>query len=202
MPDLQPLEIDVLLHKPIPLNIRAEDGTIETIEFPRLGVDGLLPWLDELTAERYKAYMAEIEAANIKDPRTIIEAKYAARVNTKAVVVDLNGPVQTADGSRRVLKMSLAMTDLPKDKQATIISQVTKSADVAYTLACRLSTLFSMNEQRPERTNPTASVMQVAKAAFPGMNPMPGQTGGDAAGPLDVAESGPNTPDPATISTG
>lgn len=197
MPDVNPLEIDVLLHQPIPVTITAEDGTREIFNLPRLGVDGLLPWLEELTAERYAFYAAEIERAAIKDVRTLIAARYAARTNTRAVLTDLNMPVQTPAGMRRVLSASIVMADVPFTRRTEVLDKIMMSADVAYTLATRLSTLFSASEERPERPDPKQEIADRGREAFPGA-----KVKDSDAGPLDGSQSGQPSDAPASTTTG
>lgn len=191
MESVQPIEIDVFLQRPIPVNLIDEEGKIETINLPRLGVDGLLPWLAEISAERKAQFRASYKDLKL-DKRQLADAEFSAEVNTKAVISDLNVPAQTPEGVRRILSLSLAKTLLMPERQSAALEQILASGYVAYGLATRLSSLFATGERRPPKPDPA----QAAAKMFPGINPS-----GDA-GPLADGESGQNSTDPASLTTG
>ena len=76
----------------------------ELVELPRLGADGLLPWLDEMTAERQASLRESLKAAGM-DKREQVDTEFSIRQNAKAVISDLNVPSQRPEGVRRILKI-------------------------------------------------------------------------------------------------
>lgn len=196
MSDLNAIEIDVVLQRPITVNITVEDGTVEKYQLPRLGVDGLIPWLDEITAQRRDSLRKAIESMKL-DPRQKLDAEFTIEQNTRAVISDLNIPALTPQGTRRILAMSLSMTGLPADKQQSILAALMGNAGTANNLAGRLSTLFATTEQRPPAPTDQEKAAAAAKEAFPGIKPI--NVG--AENPTG-AGAGPNTPDPVSTTTG
>lgn len=138
---------------------------VEIIHLPRLGADGLIPWLDEITEQRREGLRKGIKRAGISG-RELAAAEASVELNARAVMTDLNVPVQTPAGIRRVLQLSLARTALPPERQALVLEKLLASGFVAHNLASRLSTLFSTRERRPA---PRADLMAEAAAAFPGI---------------------------------
>lgn len=183
---MEPIEIDVLLQAPIPIRMRWEDNTTELIDLPRLGTDDLIPWLDEITAERRDSFRKAIKTAGVMK-QDLVQAEFAAEQNAKAVMTDLNAPSQRPAGIRRLLAMSLAMTTLPADKQASILGYLMRSSYTSLNLATRLSGLFWTGETRPTPPDPA----EEAKKVFPGINQ------GGPANPLAVGGATPPTSEPA-----
>lgn len=204
-------EIDIVLQRPVLVNIRAEDDTLETVSLPRLGTDGLLPWLNEITAERRENFRKSY--ANLKlDPRQMTDAEFTAN-NLQGVIRDLAVPIQTPKGIRRVISMSLAMSTAytqkadesgvpsgPKSpiepsRQKEIEDALVFNNAFASILAEKLSTLFNTDETRvrPAQDQKDKAIEEAAKN-FPGAT---------VAGPLPAGgESGPNTPVPVLGMTG
>lgn len=204
-------EIDIVLQRPVLVNIRAEDDTLETVSLPRLGTDGLLPWLDEITAERRANYRKSY--ANMKlDPRQMTDAEFTAN-NLQGVIRDLAVPIQTPKGIRRVIKMSIAMpaaytqkadesgapfgpkSPIDPARQQEIEDALVFNNAFASSLAEKLSTLFNTDETRvrPPQDQKEKALEEAAKN-FPGAT---------VAGPLPAGgESGPSTPAPDPVTTG
>lgn len=137
----------------------------EVIELPRLGVDGLIPWLDDITRERREALRAGIKQAGITG-RELAASFASVEMNAPAVITDLNVPIRTPAGVRRVLALSLAKTNLPQDKQSRVLEALIGSGHEAVNLASRISTLFYTGERREA---PKVDALAEAKAAFPGI---------------------------------
>lgn len=137
----------------------------EIINLPRLGIDGLLPWLSEVTEERREAVRKGIKLAGITG-RELAAAQASVEMNAPAVVTDLNIPVQTPAGIRRVLQLSLAKTTLAPERQAIVLEKIMAWGFDAANLAYRLSTLFYNYERRPA---PEVDKLAEAAAAFPGI---------------------------------
>lgn len=153
----QDIEIDVLLQKPISFAIVWEDGTREVIPLPRLGVDGLAPWIDELTLQRRTDDTAALDKIRKKfNKMEELMAEKAIQAD-RAVMSDLAIPVQTAPGIHRVIELSLSMTDLPPDKQKIVANHICSVAHIANSLSQRLSTLFVTGEKREDMINPAAT---------------------------------------------
>lgn len=163
---------------------------VEVIELPRLGVEGLIPWLDDITRERRAALREGIKKAGVTG-RELAAAEASAEMNTPAVVTDLNVPVQTPAGIRRILQLSLAKTNLPPDRQAVVLERLLATGATSVYLANRLSGLFVTNERRPA---PKLDVLAEAKAAFPGLN-LKTEKKDETVGPLG---SGAQSPGPIT----
>lgn len=137
---MQPIEIDVLTQQPIPVRITLKDGTTEIINLPRLGVDGLLPWLVEETDRRRAAGRIAIKRAGVSSA-DMWRVEKAVELD-EAIVSDLTVPIQTPPGIERVLKLSLAMTDLSDERKAQVLKVLKGTAFIAHNLAKELSTLF------------------------------------------------------------
>lgn len=165
---------------------------VEIINLPRLGLDGLLPWLDEITAERQKNLRDSAKQVGI-DKKDQLDVEFSIRNNAKAVVSDLNVPVQTPAGVRRILSLSLAKTGLPAAKQSEVLEYLMAAGYVAHNLARNLSTLYSTGERRPE---PKAAQLEQAKKTFPGLKL------GDAPNPTPGPEASQNLPGQDTNTTG
>lgn len=193
MTALPPIEIDILLQRPIAVNIIAEDGTTETVMIPRLGIEGMLPWLDELTAKRQAAYRLAASKQKL-DARTAIDAEFSAS-QIEGVVSDLSTPVQTPKGIRRVITMavespaaqiskpwtkvaSTEMMPIPPERIPEIVNHLMLSPSTAWLSRC-IHCLFVTGEARPE--------------------PETSQTSGPLAG---SGASGPSTNAPASTTTG
>lgn len=204
-------EIDIVLQRPVLVNIREEDDTLETVSLPRLGTDGLLPWLDEITLERRAAY--RLSYANLKlDARQMTDAEFVAN-NLRGVMRDIAVPAQTPKGIRRVINMSLAMptaytqkadelgvpsgpkSPIEPSRQKEIEDALVFNNAFASTLAEKLSTLFNTDETRVRPAqDPKDKALDEAARNFPGAT---------VAVPLPAGgESGPNTPVPAPGMTG
>lgn len=149
---MQPIESDVLLQEPIPYRVTWKDGTKETFLLPRLGVDGLIPWLDELTKERQavsRAIVSKMKLSAIDAHR----AEKAVMLNDEAVIGDLHGPVQRPAGIRRVISASLAKTELTPERQSQVLESIMGVAHMAALLAQRLSTLFYFDNEADNLRN-------------------------------------------------
>jgi hypothetical protein len=104
---MEPIESDVLLQEPVPYRVVWKDGTKETFLLPRLGVDGLIPWLDEMTEERRAVSRAIVSKMKL-NAMDAQRAEKSIQLNDVAVIGDLTGPVQRPAGMRRVIALSLA----------------------------------------------------------------------------------------------
>ncbi len=182
---MDPIESDVLLQEPVPYRVVWKDGTKETFLLPRLGVDGLIPWLDEITEERRA--VSRIVVSKMKLGATDAQrAEKSIMLNDVATIGDLIGPIQRPAGIRRVITLSVEKSEIPKDKQASVIASIMGSAMVANAIAQRVSTLFYLEGE--------------AEIARQSVEP-PKPTGG-LAGPLAEPVSTPAAPASESPTTG
>lgn len=161
----------------------------ERVELPRLGCDGLIPWLAEMTEERVAARVKAMEKMSTKD---LANAKADAYLNCRAIVEDLTTPAQTPEGMRRILKASLDKSAVEPARRPVILEHLLGNPSVAYHLSRKICGLFGDYERRPA---PKADPMAEAKAAFPGANLMAKEA-------PDPLASKPAATEGATASTG
>lgn len=158
---MDPIESDVLLQEPFPYRVVWKDGTKETFLLPKLGADGLIPWLDEMTEER-RAVSREVFKKMKLPAIDAMRAEKAIMLNDVAIIPDLIGPVQRPAGMRRVIALSLANPDaklysrLAKDatnavivnepitpeRQAQLLQSIMSDANMATYVSQSVSTLF------------------------------------------------------------
>ncbi len=190
---MQPIEYDVLLQEPIPYRVVWKDGTKETFLLPRLGVDGLIPWLAELTEERRAVSRAVVSKMKL-GAMDAMRAEKSIILNDVAVINDLVGPIQQGPGIPRVIRLSLAhanarlysrtaadgttaIVDEPitPQRQAQILASIMATAYVANSIAQRVSTLFYLDGEaelaREAQPAPPANGGFAGPLADPGTAP-------------------------------
>lgn len=150
----------------------------EKIDLPRLGVEGLLPWIDEITIQRQNEFRDAAKVVGI-DKKEQLDIEFAARMNLKAVPADLDLPLRRPEGIRRVLTMSLAKTSLPTEKQSRVLEHLMLSP-AAGLIVLALSSLYFNSERRAEpKEAAKAAALAAARKIFRGLkddttNPTPG----------------------------
>lgn len=179
---MEPISISVLSQSPVPIALTWEDGSTETIVLPKLGVRGLLPWLNEQTEIRRKIGRDVIARAKLV-PIDHTRAE-VANARDEAVISDLMMPIQTPAGIERVLNLSMEQAKIPKDKQAKILPVLLGSGYIAVNLAQELSTLFRSMQQGPMPDTTQAAPGQQKPAG--GASPL-AEASSDASATLDAS---------------
>jgi hypothetical protein len=146
---------------PVAVRIRQADGTSREFSFPRLGVRGLIPWLADLTAARRAAGRTALVKMQLQ-PIDKWRAEKAIEMD-EAIIGDLAGPVQTPGGVEKVIRLSLASSDVPVEQRDAVLKTILTTAHLAANLAQELSTLFVSQAAPLAPTDPATPVLGQGK---------------------------------------
>jgi hypothetical protein len=132
------LTIYEVAQQPIPLRLRRLDGTAEEYQLPRLKMRDYLPILAALTGEVRKRVVEQIpKSLNVQQREQAV-----ANANTLNPTLDDVRPwVLQPDGAEKVVRTSMDLAGVPKERQDAIIGMI--GAGDLFRLAAELSTLFA-----------------------------------------------------------
>lgn len=154
---------DEVAQLPVPVRIRMPDGSKQEYSFPRLGVRGLVPWLAEISEKRKAAGLGALAKTQLQ-PIDRWRAEKAIAMD-EAIIGDLATPMQKPEGVEKVLRLSLATSDVPVADRESVLATILSTAYLALNLAQELSTLFVRPEPAALAPDAPMPVLGQGKAA-------------------------------------